>query len=439
MPRTPSVSAGRRLVDHARCRRRCSSRRRPRVLGDPAQRRQAAGLLLALHQHPHVQRQRARLRELAGHVQQRIEVALVVAGPAGVQALAPDRRLERRRRPLVDGVRRLDVVVAVDEHRRRVLAARAQLAHHQRVARLVADDLGRPPGGLRSSSGTHSAARSMSAGSPPPDEIEGIFRSSVSSSSRAPSASDTAILQACRRRSSAATSSWTGPILQSTRGAPPPPRLSLRHERARERRRGAGVRGPAGPERGAGGARLRAAAGAADRRVVVGPRGAGAARPGGAGGRRRPRPGAGRGGRLVPAGGRARRLPAVARRGLRLGPRPGAAPGRRALTGPRPAGPRRARGRLVRRPRSSASRAPDRRPQPVRLSLGDTIERDDLWPSSSRPATSGSTRSPIAARSRPAATSSTSSRRPVRTRCASSSSATRSSACRGSRSSPSAR
>ena len=55
-----------------------------------------AGLLGALDQHAHVDRQLAGVGHRAGDVQQRKEVALVVGRAAGVEAAVADRRLERR-------------------------------------------------------------------------------------------------------------------------------------------------------------------------------------------------------------------------------------------------------------------------------------------------------------------------------------------------------
>ena len=106
-----------------------------------------AGLLRALDQHPHVDRQLAGVGHGARDVQQRQEVALVVAGAAGVQPAVADVGLERRRRPrrLVAGV--LDVVVAVDQHGRRALVTRAQLADHQRRAAGRVHQIARPAGG----------------------------------------------------------------------------------------------------------------------------------------------------------------------------------------------------------------------------------------------------------------------------------------------------
>jgi hypothetical protein len=67
-------------------------------------------------------------------VQERQEVALVVARAAGVQAAVADRGIERIRRPERARIRRLHVVVAVDQHRGRIGPARAQLAGAKRVA-----------------------------------------------------------------------------------------------------------------------------------------------------------------------------------------------------------------------------------------------------------------------------------------------------------------
>jgi hypothetical protein len=82
-----------------------------------------------------VHRERAGARQLARDVQQREEVALVVGGAAGVEAAVADLGLERRRRPRLERTRSLNVVVAVDEHGRRVRVGRAQLADREGVAR----------------------------------------------------------------------------------------------------------------------------------------------------------------------------------------------------------------------------------------------------------------------------------------------------------------
>ena len=49
-----------------------------------------------------------------------VDLALVVGRAAGEHPAVDDHRLERRRRPQLDGIDRLDVVVAVDEHGRRI-------------------------------------------------------------------------------------------------------------------------------------------------------------------------------------------------------------------------------------------------------------------------------------------------------------------------------
>ena len=80
---------------------------------------------------------------------------------------------------LVAGV--LHVVVAVDQHRRRVLARRAQLADHQRRAAGRVDQLARrrrPRGRARSA---HSAASRSAASLRAPAEIDGIRSQSAAS------------------------------------------------------------------------------------------------------------------------------------------------------------------------------------------------------------------------------------------------------------------
>src|SRR5438067_193738 len=75
-----------------------------------------ADLLLALEQHADPERQRTdgRLVRLDG-LEPRHEIALVVRGAAAEQQPVARGRLERRRRPLAEGVGRLDVEVVVDE------------------------------------------------------------------------------------------------------------------------------------------------------------------------------------------------------------------------------------------------------------------------------------------------------------------------------------
>ena len=80
-----------------------------------------ARLLLALEHVAHVDRHRATRREEArgGH-HVGVDLALVVGRAAREDPVADDDRLERRRRPQVERVDRLDVVVAVDDDRRGV-------------------------------------------------------------------------------------------------------------------------------------------------------------------------------------------------------------------------------------------------------------------------------------------------------------------------------
>ena len=67
------------------------------------------------------------------------ELSLVVAGAAGVDAIVLVARLERRSDPLVERVRRLDVVMAVDEHGRRFRARLHPFGRHDRVVRRLVD------------------------------------------------------------------------------------------------------------------------------------------------------------------------------------------------------------------------------------------------------------------------------------------------------------
>ena len=80
-----------------------------------------ARLLLALEDVPDVDRHRAAGREerRGGH-HVGVDLALVVGRAAGEHPVADDDRLERRRRPQLERVDRLDVVVAVDDDRRGV-------------------------------------------------------------------------------------------------------------------------------------------------------------------------------------------------------------------------------------------------------------------------------------------------------------------------------
>ena len=119
--------------------------------------------------------QLAGVGQLAGDEQQRQEVALVVGGAAGVEAAVADVGLERRRRParLVAGV--LDVVVAVDQDRRRAVAVRAQLADDERRVVAVARRARRCRRPRRSGAAPSSAASTQRlAGCRRPVETDGI-------------------------------------------------------------------------------------------------------------------------------------------------------------------------------------------------------------------------------------------------------------------------
>ncbi len=73
------------------------------------------------------------------------EVALVVGGAAREDAAVADLRRKRRAGPQVERLGALDVVVAVDQDRGRIVAGRCpQLADHQRVAAIDRDQLGLP-------------------------------------------------------------------------------------------------------------------------------------------------------------------------------------------------------------------------------------------------------------------------------------------------------
>ena len=151
------------------------------VGGHPALGRVGRRLLLALDQHAHVDAELARVGQLAGHEQQREEVALVVGGAAGVEAAVADVGLERRRGParLVAGV--LDVVVAVDQDRRRAVAVGAQLADDERRVIAVsgrARRCRRPP---RSGAAPSRPPRRAPRGCRRPCETEGIRSQSPSS------------------------------------------------------------------------------------------------------------------------------------------------------------------------------------------------------------------------------------------------------------------
>ena len=104
------------------------------VLVHVAQDARATDFLLALQQNAYVQRQVAGAGEGAGDVQQRQEVALVVARAARVEPAVAHDGIEGVGRPEAARLGRLHVVVPVDQNGRRIGPARAQLADAERVA-----------------------------------------------------------------------------------------------------------------------------------------------------------------------------------------------------------------------------------------------------------------------------------------------------------------
>src|SRR5207237_2578159 len=93
-----------------------------------------ADLLLSLEEQPDPERQRADARLVRlDRLKPRHEVPLVVGGPTAVEEPVAYGRLEGRRRPLIERVRRLDVVVVVHQER-------------PRAGALLADDRRRPVG-----------------------------------------------------------------------------------------------------------------------------------------------------------------------------------------------------------------------------------------------------------------------------------------------------
>ncbi|CAB4347323.1 unannotated protein [freshwater metagenome] len=90
---------------------------------DPSRDRLAASFLFALDHYAHVDRQLAALEKLAGRKQQRVEVSFVVGGATCVEPAAANLRLERRAIPRIERAGTLNVVVAVDDHRRRAFVA----------------------------------------------------------------------------------------------------------------------------------------------------------------------------------------------------------------------------------------------------------------------------------------------------------------------------
>ncbi len=119
----------------------------------------AADLLLPLGQDHHVHRQRAvDLHVGLDRLHVEVELALVVHRAPGEELAVTHLRLEGRRRPLVQRLRGLDIVVAVDQHRGRIRPRPSILTQHDgeavrglqrhleaRAPHLVGQPLGRGP------------------------------------------------------------------------------------------------------------------------------------------------------------------------------------------------------------------------------------------------------------------------------------------------------
>ena len=97
-----------------------------------------AGLLLALEQHRHVARQAAMGAEGAAGLEEGHQLAFVVAGAARDDPLTArpvgEARFERRGGPQGQRIGRLDVVMAVEQHARRVAGLRLGRADDHRPA-----------------------------------------------------------------------------------------------------------------------------------------------------------------------------------------------------------------------------------------------------------------------------------------------------------------
>ncbi len=106
----------------------------PRSSAAPSGDSLAAGLLFAFDENADVDRERALTRHRTRGAEQRQEVALVVRGSARVDATIADLRLERRLVHAAGSPMPLHVVVAVDQHGRRLEAEARQLADGKRIA-----------------------------------------------------------------------------------------------------------------------------------------------------------------------------------------------------------------------------------------------------------------------------------------------------------------
>ena len=123
IPRRPTVIAGRLPSKKPLSLMIATSApRRSRLASSHASRWTRARLLLALEDVADVDREAtARREDGRGRHQVEVDLALVVGGAAAEHPPSVHDRLERRRRPEVQRVDRLDVVVAVDQDGRRAL------------------------------------------------------------------------------------------------------------------------------------------------------------------------------------------------------------------------------------------------------------------------------------------------------------------------------
>ena len=117
------------------------------VRGEPAAHSLAGGLLLTLDQHAHVHRQCPGAGELAGNMEQRQEVALVIRRAASVDPAIAHVRLEGWRGPGGLVAHGLHVVVAVDEDGWRFVVPAAEFADRKRVATVLGAALRGSAGG----------------------------------------------------------------------------------------------------------------------------------------------------------------------------------------------------------------------------------------------------------------------------------------------------
>src|ERR1700733_1210262 len=136
----PDGDGGRLRIGHAGVEPTCRIRA-GRIPAHPFGYGAPADLLFSLDEHPNVHGKLTSAGHGTGHMQQRQEVALVVAGAPAVEPAVTQSWLEGWRVPQLSRAGPLNVVVAVDEDGWGVRSARPQLAHGQRVGIAEADQL----------------------------------------------------------------------------------------------------------------------------------------------------------------------------------------------------------------------------------------------------------------------------------------------------------